>query len=219
MTSARLSTSVIPGLALCLFALTGFLRPQDIDAPDRAFWNGKFANSATAFNRSPSRLVVEAIRGRKPGAAVDLGMGQGRNAIYLAQHGWQTTGVDLSDVAVKQANQRALELGLRLNGIVDSLDHFEIGKNRWDLIALFYVHAWYNGTRPASTRRIVQALRPGGLVVMEGFAGKESFMFQPNELLRDFSELKILRYEDLEDEADWAPGRKSHIIRFVAAKF
>jgi SAM-dependent methyltransferase len=205
-------------LVCIALALAPFVCPQDIDSRDRRFWNGKFSASETAFNRSPSRLLVDAIRGRKPGPAIDLGMGQGRNAIYLAQQGWQTTGVDLADVAVRQANQRALQLGVRLNGVVDSLDHFDIGSSRWDLIALFYVHAWYNGTRPASTRRIVQGLRPGGLVVMEGFAGRESYMFQPNELLRDFGGLKILRYEDLEDEADWAPGRKSHIIRLIAAK-
>lgn len=205
-------------LACFALALTPFVCPQDIDSRDRAFWNGKFSASETAFNRSPSRLLVDAVRERKPGAALDLGMGQGRNAIYLAQQGWQTTGVDLSDVAVRQARQRALQLGLRLNGVVDSLDHFDIGSSRWDLIALFYVHAWYNGTRPASTRRVLQGLRPGGLVVMEGFAGSPSFMFQPNELLRDFGELKILRYEDLQGEADWAPGRKSHMIRLIATK-
>lgn len=213
-----MNASINLRVACCLLFIPLILPSQDIDARDRAFWNGKFSNSRTSFNRSVSRLLVEAIRGCKPGSAVDLGMGQGRNAIYLAQQGWQITGVDLSDVAVRQANQRARELGLRLNGIVDSLDHFDIGKSRWDLITLFYVHAWYNGTRPASTRRIVRGLRPGGLVVMEGFAGKESFMFQPDELPRDFSGLKILRHEDVQGEADWAPGRKSHIIRFAAAK-
>jgi hypothetical protein len=43
-------------------------------------------------------------------------------------------------------------------------------------------------------------------------------MFHSNELLRDFGDLRILRYEDLEGQADWAPGRKSHIIRLVAEK-
>jgi len=66
--------------------------------------------------------------------------------------------------------------------------------------------------------RIAAALKPGGLLVIEGFAGQEKFMFQPNELLRDFSDLRVLRYEDTEDEADWAPGHRSHIIRFVAEK-
>jgi hypothetical protein len=43
-------------------------------------------------------------------------------------------------------------------------------------------------------------------------------MFQPDELPRDFSGLKVLRYEDVETEADWSPGHQSHIIRFVAEK-
>jgi hypothetical protein len=43
-------------------------------------------------------------------------------------------------------------------------------------------------------------------------------MLQPNELLRDFPGLIVLRYEDTDDEAEWAPGHPSHIIRFVAEK-
>ena len=164
-------------------------------------------------------MLVEAIRERKPGLAVDLGMGEGRNAVYLAQQGWQVTGVDQSDVAVGQAKKRALEAGVKLDAVVDDLDHFDLGRGKWDLVVLMYVHAWYRGAKPRSVQRIVEALKPGGLVVIEGFAGDETYMFHSNELLRDFgSEFKILRYEDLEAQADWAPGRKSHIIRLVGEK-
>jgi SAM-dependent methyltransferase len=206
-------------IVFCLLA-----HSQDIDAQDRAFWNKKFSAPAPVFNTDPSRVLAEAIRGRKPGAALDLGMGQGRNAIYLGQQGWQTTGVDLSDVAVRQARARARQLGVNLTAVIDSLDRFDMGTNPWDLIALFYMHAWYNGTRPLSTRRIVQSLKPGGLLVIEGFAGheglkgKDGFMFQRDELPNDFSGLKVLRYEDVKAEADWSPGHKSHMIRFVAEK-
>jgi hypothetical protein len=62
---------------------------------------------------------------------------------------------------------------------------------------------------------MLAALKPDGFLVMEGFAGEEKFMFQPNGLPRDFAGL---RYEDLEAEAEWAPGRWSHIVRFVAEK-
>ena len=79
----------------------------------RQIRNGKFNDPATRFNRQPSALLVDAIRNRQPGAAIDLGMGQGRNAIYRAQQGWQVTGVDLSDVAVAQAKKRAGELHVR----------------------------------------------------------------------------------------------------------
>lgn len=205
--------------SLLFFAIAGTLAcGQAIDPRDREFWNGKFSDPKSAFNRQPSRLLVDAIAGRHPGDAIDLGMGEGRNAIYLAQHGWKVTGVDLSDVAVAQANRRASALGVRLNTAVDDLDHYDFGHARWDLMTLFYVHAWFHSAGPRAIERIRDALRPGGLLVIEGFAGDEKYMFHTNELLRDFGDLKILRYEDTHAEADWAPGDNSHIIRLVAEK-
>jgi hypothetical protein len=53
--------------------------------------------------------------------------------------------------------------------------------------------------------------------VIEGFAGGEAG-YQTNELLHAFNDLKILRYEDVTAEADWAPGEKSRVIRLVAEK-
>lgn len=192
---------------------------QAVDPRDREYWNGKFRDPKTEFSRAPSKLLIEAVRGRQPGRALDLGMGEGRNAIYLAQQGWDTTGVDLADVAVEQAKARAAELHVPLKTVVDGADHFDIGKQQWDLIALFYMHAWYHGAKPASTERLLAGLKPGGLLVIEGFAGEKKFMFQPNELLRDFPQLRIVHYEDVEDQAEWdAQGKRSHIIRLVAEK-
>jgi SAM-dependent methyltransferase len=208
----------VAGFLFCLLLVAPLAASQDIDPRDRDFWNAKFSDPGTRFNRGASRLLVETVRDRSPGLAIDLGMGEGRNAIYLAQQGWQTTGVDLSDVAVAQAKKRAIQLGVKLDALTDGLDHYDLGHKRWDLITLFYMHAWYHGAKPRSVELLSGALKPGGLLVIEGFAGAEKFMFQPNELLRDFADLKILRYEDLQDEADWAPGHKSHIIRLVAEK-
>lgn len=188
------------------------------DPRDREFWNKKFSDPKTAFKRGASPLLAEAIHTRRPGQALDLGMGEGRNTIYLAEQGWQATGVDLSDVAVAQANTRAAQRHVKINAIVDDLSHYQLGNSQWDLIAAFYVHAWYNGTRPATPARLLAALKPGGVLVIEGFAGPEPFLFQPNELLRDFPSLRVIRYEDTEAEAEWAPGHASHIVRFIAEK-
>jgi SAM-dependent methyltransferase len=190
---------------------------QAADRRDRDFWNQKFSDPKTEFRWLPSPLLVDAIHSSVPGRALDLGMGEGRNTIFLAQQGWNATGVDLSDVAIAQAKERAEQVGVKITAVVDDLDHFPMGENQWDLIAMFYVHAWYREARPKSTERVAAALKPGGLLVVEGFAGKDKFLFRPNELLRDFPGLRVVRYEDLEGEAEWALGR-SHIIRFVAEK-
>jgi SAM-dependent methyltransferase len=200
------------------FSILLLVNGQTVDVRDKEFWNKKFGDPKTGFKHEPSRLLVEAIRGKRPGRALDLGMGEGRNTIYLAEQGWQATGVDLSDVAVVQARTRASQLHVAITTIVDDLTHYDLGKGKWDLIAAFYMHAWYNGTRPETPARLLAALKPGGLLVMEGFAGPEQFMFQPNELLRDFPALRVLRYEDTEGEAEWAPGHTSHIVRFIAEK-
>lgn len=205
-------------IALILCAVALLAAGQNVDKAEQDFWNGKYAGPASAFNHQPSRLLVEAVRGRTAGTAIDLGMGEGRNAIWLAQQGWRVTGVDLSDVAVAEAKKHAAAAGVRIDAVVDDLDRYDFGRARWDLISVFYMHAWYQGTRPRVIERIRDALKPGGLLVVEGFAGPQPFMFQPNELLRDFGDLRVLQYEDTEDEADWAPGHKSHIIRFVAEK-
>jgi SAM-dependent methyltransferase len=209
-------TRAVP-ISILLFLAAGG-HAQSINQRDRDFWNGKFSDPKTQFIREPSPLLTEAIRGRTPGRALDLGMGEGRNTIFLAQQGWDATGVDLSDVAVAQAKQRAAKLHVNFSAVIEDLDQYQFGAGKWDLIALFYVHAWYQGARPSSTERLGAALKPGGLLVMEGFAGDHKLMFQPNELLRDFAGLTILRYEDTEAEAEWAPGRRSHIIRLVAQK-
>jgi len=213
-----LTKTMHPAAIVLLLLSWSAVLGQTIDPRDQRFWNDKFSDPTTQFRRAPSRLLVDAIRGRKPGMAIDLGMGEGRNALFLAQQGWTVTGVDLSNVAVAQARKRAAQLGLHIHAVVDNVDHFELGKDRWDLIALFYMHAWYRGSKPSSVVRLKQALKPGGILVIEGFAGKDSYLFQPNELVRDFLDLHILRYEDLRGEADWAPGELSHIVRFVAEK-
>jgi SAM-dependent methyltransferase len=205
-------------LHTCLFFSMLLMVNGQTDPRDQEFWNKKFSDPKTEFKREASPLLVDAIRGRRPGRALDLGMGEGRNTIYLAEQGWEATGVDISDVAIAQARTRAAKLQIRITAVVDDLTHYQLGSGQWDLIAAFYVHAWYTGTRPATPARLIAALKPGGLLVIEGFAGKEPFMFQPNELLRDFPSLRVLRYEDTEAEAEWAPGHPSHIIRFIAEK-
>jgi SAM-dependent methyltransferase len=198
LTAARLAISIL---------LAGLpMSAQTVDPRDRDFWNGKFNDPKTQFKREPSPLLV------------DLGMGEGRNSLFLAQQGWKVTGVDLADAGVVQARKRAAQLGLKLDAIVDSLDHYDLGKSQWDLIAMFYVHAWYHSAKPAATARLMEALKPGGLLVVEGFAGSENFMFHSNELLKDFENLRIVRYEDVQSEAEWAPGHISHIIRLIAEK-
>ena len=183
----------------------------------RSYWDDVFRNGKIQFNKNASKLLQYAIRGRKPGSAADLGMGEGRNAVFLAEKGWQVTGVDISSEAVKQAKARAVAAHVSIDAVTGDLDGFDVGRAKWDLIVLLYMHAWFHHSKHNVPEILAAALKPSGLLVIEGYAGDQG-AFQTNELLRDFEKLKIIHYEDVVDEADWAPGQASRVVRFIAER-
>src|SRR6266436_6759185 len=82
------------------------------------------------FSRKPNAFLVEMTRERKPGKALDVGMGQGRNTIYLAQQGWDVTGIDPADEGVRSARAEAVRLSLRITALVTTHEAFDFGENQ-----------------------------------------------------------------------------------------
>jgi SAM-dependent methyltransferase len=182
-------------------------------------WNRILTAPTPAFNTKPNAFLVEMTRGLRPGRALDVGMGQGRNALYLAQQGWAVTGFDPAEKAVAVAQEQAQKLGVKLTAMVLRDDRFDFGKAQWDLIVLSYV----------SLRHLVpqinDALKAGGLVVVEGFhrdATKTAsigggVVFDTNELLRLFEHLRVVRYEDTNGTGDFGM-QATRLVRFAAQK-
>jgi SAM-dependent methyltransferase len=182
-------------------------------------WNRILTAEKPAFNTSPNAFLVEMVKGRTPGAALDVGMGQGRNAIYLAQQGWSVTGFDPAEKAVAQANATARQSGVTVTTLVRGSEEFDFGANRWDLILLSYV-----SVRDV-VEKVVRGLRPGGIVVVEGFhrdvtRGSSvggAVVFDTNELPMLFKGLRLLRYEDVEARTDFGIGL-TRAVRLCAMK-
>ena len=148
------------------------------------------------------------ISGRTPGTALDYAMGEGRNSIYLAQQGWKVFGFDPAGAAVAMAQKRAKELGLTLTTEAVWDSEYEFGKERFDLI----LFSWAMPFIPI--QRIVDALKPGGMIVMEvaaDYVGR-------NEMLKMFDALKIIRYEIVQAKADFYERQQVDVLRMVATK-
>jgi SAM-dependent methyltransferase len=183
----------------------------------RDSWNEIFRNGL-GFAREPNRLLVEVVKGRKPGAALDVAMGQGRNALHLAAQGWKVTGVDISDEGIRIARAEAAKRKLALETVNVNIDQYDFGKNKWDLVTMIYATnkvAWIEKIKPS--------LRPGGLFVVEYFAREpddkdDDGGFAAGQLAALFaSGFEILRDEIVEDAPDWAVER-AKLVRFVARK-
>lgn len=174
---------------------------------ERDFWNRFLTDRNPQFNTAPNRFLASVVENRSLGRALDVGMGEGRNALFLAKLGWDVTGFDPADKAVALASQRAHDLGLKLTSVVATDRDFDFGKEKWDLILLSWIP-------PNDPPKIIEALRPGGIVVFEG----PRFWFGKNELLQRFSALRILTYQDQVDQGDYFRDRRMPVLRFVAEK-
>ena len=164
---------------------------------------------------------MDCIRGLKPGHALDVGMGNGRNSIALAKAGWQVTGFDIASAGVQQANEKAATLDLHLTTSVQSYQDFDFGTDRWDLVVLTY--------QPFREilARVKGSLKLGGLVAVENFQ-RDTRRYRligaggvlgNNEALQLFSDFRILRYEDVEAKPDWGiEFPKNRLIRLLAQK-
>jgi SAM-dependent methyltransferase len=182
----------------------------------RELWNDIFSQRA-GFSTEPNALLTSTIAGRTPGRALDVMMGQGRNALQLAAAGWDVTGIDISDEALRQATEAAQARGLALQTELVDTSSFDFGHARWDLVALIYA-----GVEPELLSRVEQAVAPGGIVVIEYFAsesvvGDNLGGATPGQLARAFGGWSIIRDERAQDVADWGLGR-TLLARFVAQK-
>ncbi len=134
---------------------------------DRKDWNRKHGEAGPLFGTEPNRFLVAEAEGLAPGRALDLACGAGRNAVWLAEHGWSVTGADFSDVALANARRLAAERGVEVEWIEADLGEWEPPPRAFDLVAVFYLQV------PAGERRLMHAraaesVAPGGTLLVVG---------------------------------------------------
>ena len=182
-------------------------------------WNRILTAEKPAFNVKPNEFLVQMAKGRKPGTALDVGMGQGRNAIWLAQQGWDVTGFDPAEKAVALAQETARKLGVHLKTEVKEMETFDFGEQRWDLILLSYV-----GGRDM-TGVLQRALKPGGVLVVEAFhrdatKGRSiggDVVFDTGELPALYKQLRVVRYEEPMAIGDFGQ-QKVRLVRYCGER-
>ena len=182
-------------------------------------WNQILTAEKPRFNTKPNVFLMEIAKTRTPGTALDVGMGQSRNGIWLAQQGWDVTGFDPAEKAVALARETARKLGVNLKTEVNKMEEFDFGERRWDLILLSYV-----GGR-GMTNVLQRALKPGGVLVVEGFHRDATrggpigaaVVFDTGELPPLFPQLRVVRYEEPVADADFGQT-KVRLVRYCGER-
>jgi SAM-dependent methyltransferase len=180
-----------------------------------------YASEKPIFNQNPSTVLVEAIERVKPGRALDVAMGQGRNALFLAQRGWTVTGFDISNEGLNVARANAKKAGVALDARRSAIEDFEYGEAEWDLIALIYVP--YIAHEGPAMGKLARALKSGGLLVIESFASERGTPqrrpvdIDPAALKASLSGFELVRFDDVEAVPEWDP-KPTRLVRVIARK-
>ena len=132
---------------------------------DAAQWDARYSESVESMwsGRPNGRLVAE-VGDLTPGRALDVGSGEGADAIWLAQRGWTVTAIDISDVAVSRAREAAESAGVSVEWITGDALQAPLPARSFDLMSLQYPALPKAAGEPA-VRALLETVRPGGLLL------------------------------------------------------
>ncbi|WP_016907034.1 class I SAM-dependent methyltransferase [Streptomyces xiaopingdaonensis] len=139
-------------------------------------WDTRYRESGRIWSGEPNAAFVEVVGQLPAGRALDLGAGEGGDAVWLARRGWRVTAVDISTVALERAARHAAEAGVAER--IDFLHHdlaVSFPEGSWDLVSAQFLHSMVEMPREEILRRAARAVAPGGVLLVEGHMGFPSW--------------------------------------------
>ena len=187
---------------------------------DRKRWDERFKEREFAFGKKANPFLRRHVHLLPKGKTLDLAAGEGRNAVFLAQHGCDVDAVDISPMGLRKAGELARGMGVKIHTVLADLDTFQLRPGTYDLIADFYF----------LSRRLIpklkKGLKKGGRIIVETYLTDQrnlhtggpkqlKYFLKHNELLRLFKGFRILVYrEGIVREG----GRRKAIASLIAEK-
>ncbi len=134
------------------------------------FWDARYGEADQIWSGNPNPQLVAQIADQTPGTALDVGSGEGADAIWLAARGWQVTAIDVSSVALERGKAAAARLGpetaARITWIHGDVLAWDAASTRFDLVSAQFLH--FTSAKEAVFRRLAELVRPGGTLLVVG---------------------------------------------------
>jgi len=179
-------------------------------------WDERYRQGRTMPDEPAALLMENLSLLPKGGKALDIAMGTGRNALYLASLGFRVTGIDVSAVAVEKCRQKAERLDLPIEALVADLEQSPLPRQEYDLIVNFYY------LQRSLAPQIVAALKPRGVLVFESYTIDQlqfgwgpknpDYLLRPGELRDMFAALETLLYDESVIQGDRGPKAVARLI-------
>ena len=181
-----------------------------------AQWDARYRAEPDLWTKEPNARLVQFVEELEPGRALDVGAGDGRNAIWLATQGWSVTAIDLSTVALERAAERAAARDAQLECIVADWRGHDFGEAAFELIVVSFMHPLPD-EREALFARVARALVPGGHVFTVGVVLADHGRRGPPDPERPYTVerlqqalrgFEVLRCEEHSYEQEHSSGRR-----------
>lgn len=167
---------------------------------ERERWNERYGDVEFELPDKPIPVLERRIATLPEGRALDVATGTGRNALFLAEHGYEVDAIDISDAAIERARDRADERGLEVNWRRADLADVELPTDEYDVLTVSFFAALER------LPDLKDALAPGGVLIHEHHLrssdpvevgpSSERFRYRSNDLLRACLDLTILAYAE-----------------------
>lgn len=134
---------------------------------EQAAWDQRYSGPDLVWGAGPNRFLADAADGLPPGRAIDLATGEGRNAIWLAERGWQVTAVDFSAAGLARAARLAAERAVTVDWVRADLLDYQPAPRGYDLVLVAYLHLPSAGLARVF-HAAAAAVAPGGTLLVIG---------------------------------------------------
>lgn len=196
------------------------------------FWDERYAKPGFLFGEAPNAFLQSRLPLLKPGmSALSVADGEGRNGVWLAGQGLRVHAVDASPVALEKSRQLAAHRGVNLQWEEADLESWSWPQTDYDLVVAIFTQFVGPEGRARQFAGIRQALKPGGLLIMQGYTPRQieygtggpphAENMYTEELLRaafgDWEILHLAEHDDVVDEGAGHSGM-SALIDLVARK-
>ncbi|MFZ3497547.1 class I SAM-dependent methyltransferase [Streptomyces sp. 5.8] len=146
------------------------------DFAGEEFWDSRYRESDRIWSGEANAVLAGEVAPLAPGRALDLGCGEGGDAVWLARQGWYVTGTDISGVALERAAAHAAQAGVADRTAWERHDLAEsFPAGEYDLVSACFLHTFGEFPRDRILRRAAAAVAPGGILLVVGHAGWASW--------------------------------------------
>jgi SAM-dependent methyltransferase len=175
-----------------------------VDARD---WDRRWTDKLLHAHGEASSVVLDTLEALAPGRGLDLGCGNGRHALWLAERGWRVTAVDFSTEALRQARERAAATGVQVDWVEADLAAYEPERQAFDLVLVAYLHVPGPERAPIHAKAAAAVVRGGTLLLVghdvtnigTGAPGPTdpSLLYTPAGIVAELPDLEIERAEQV----------------------